>query len=347
MMMPKILPVVIVLFQLLWGQWFKLPKIPTLEDFIVDTLFVEIPQDIVHSGFNLNLQVQDNREFDGSILGIQQINKYKVIPVDQYITLNRPLAELFVEQFSRDSVDFKGTLKISRLSIWYDGNPAFAKGRRLNAYTILYDENGNPVSDWIWEIAVNKIRKEKEADQLGRMVRKWLNLQSIAIRNRAFNRKLYPYFFRRQLITWTDFIVFTNGFAINTHLTLDFPPDQEKKWIRGAPGIYYRKGAHHESIAIGGVDQQWFRRISTNWVVRITGTGRLGFNNFDNEYYSHLDYWNIIFLNLASLIAIDYRPIYHKGLFGGVGIFNSFSLLPLVIDRYEFGLSFTVGVILP
>lgn len=331
----------------LWGQWFKLPKIPSLDDFIADTLHVDIPLDSLNSDFQTSLSVRDTRDMPANILDIQQTDRYKVIPVDQYIALNRPLAELFAERFARDSVAFAGTLYISSLKMWYDNKPFLAKGRRLNAYTILYDSTKKPVSDWIWEVAVKKVRKEDEADQIRRMVMKWLTLQSEAIQNQAFNPQLYPYLFRRQLMVWTEVIVLADGYGLNAHLTLDFPPEQERKWIRGSPGVYYRKAAYHESIAIGGLDQQWYRRINDHWVVRIAATGRLGFNNFDNQRYSHLDPWNVIFLNIASLVSLDYRPVYQHGVFGGVGLFNSFSILPRVIDPYEFGISLTVGVILP
>ncbi len=338
---------ILLLFQVLHGQFIKLPTIPTVEDFIVDTLYVTVPEDSSGSNFRSGLQVLDTRDFPGRVLDIQQTEKYYVIPVDQYIALNRPLADLFTERFVRNSIDFDGTLYITNLKMWYDDKPFLAKGRRLNAYTVLYDSDKKPVSDWLWEVSVKKIRKEDEADQIRRMVEKWLNLQSAAIQNRAFNPRLYPYLFRRQLLVWTDVIAFSDGYALNAHLTLDFPPDQEQKWVRGSPGVFYRKAAYHESIAIGGLDQQWYRRINDHWVVRLSATGRLGFNNFDNTRYSHLDFWNVFLLNVSSLVSLDYRPVYHRGVFGGIGLFNSFNILPEVIDRYELGLNLTVGFILP
>ncbi|MFQ6614732.1 MAG: hypothetical protein ACE5D1_07810 [Fidelibacterota bacterium] len=347
MMMRKGIVFLIILLQVLWGQWFKRPEMPTLDDFIADTLQINIPADSLTSGNSTPLRVLDRRDHDGRILDIQQTEKYKVIPVDQYLALERPLAELFTEQFTRDSLDFSGTLKITRLHVWYDDGPVFAKGRRLNAYTILYDDKENPVSDWLWEISVPKIRREKEADQIGRMVTQWMESQSRAIQNRSFHRRLFPYLYRRQLIPWTDFIFLADGFAVNAHLTLDFPPGREKTWNRGAPGIYYRQARHHESIAIGGLDQQWFRRIHPRWILHYAVTGRMGFNSFDRDYYSQLDYWNIVFLNLSSSAALEYRPVFHQGIYGGIGVFNSFSLLPLVIDRYELGISVTLGVVLP
>jgi len=343
----KSITFVLFLFQALLGQLIKLPAFPVVEDFIADTLYITIPQDSVVSNFRSGLQVLDTRDFPGRVLDIQQTEKYHVIPVDQYIALNRSLADLFSECFIRDSIDFDGTLYIADLKMWYDDKPFLAKGRRLNAYTVLYDHDKKPVSDWLWEVSVNKIHKEKEADQIRRMVEKWLDLQSAAIQSQAFHPRLYPYLFRRQLLVWTDVIAFSDGYALNAHLTLDFPPDQEQKWVRGSPGVFYRKAAYHESIAIGGLDQQWYRRINDRWVVRLAATGRLGFNNFDNTRYSHLDFWNVLFLNVSSLVSLNYRPVYHKGVFVGIGLFNSFNILPEVVDRYEFGLNLTVGVILP
>ncbi len=343
----KIVICCFIIFQSLPAQIFKLPEVPTLDDFIVDTLYVEIPTDSVQSNFQSNLQIEDTRELAANILDIQQTNKYKVIPVDQLIALKRPLPELFKAAFVRDSLAAAGTLYISEIKIWYDNKPAFAKGRRLNAYTILYDEEENLVSDWLWEITVDKVRKEQEADQLGRMVTKWLDQQSRAIKARDFNQHIYPYLYRRQLMVWNDMIIFSDGFAVNAHLTLDFPPGYKKKWVRGTPGVYFRKAAHHESIAIGGVNQQWHLRISTSWLVRLSGTFRFGFNNFDSRHYSQVDYWNIVLINFSSLFSLDYRPVYQRGLIAGIGVFNSYHILPDVVARDEVGLSVTVGIILP
>jgi len=148
-------------------------------------------------------------------------------------------------------------------------------------------------------------------------------------------------------MAWSEFIFFTDGYAINAHFTLDFPADQESKWVRGSPGLFYRQSDIHESIAIGGKDQHWFQRISPSWITQVSGTYRFGFNNFERGHFDHLEYYNLFLLNLSAQASIEYRPVYHRGVFGGLGIYAGYNILPDVIPQTEIGLLLRVGVMLP
>ncbi|MCF6239225.1 MAG: hypothetical protein L3J79_10550, partial [Candidatus Marinimicrobia bacterium] len=138
-----------------------------------------------------------------------------------------------------------------------------------------------------------------------------------------------------------------DGYAINAHVTLDFPPDQKSGWQRGSPGLFYRRSNLHESIALGGKDRQWYHRISQNWISKYSGTFRFGFNNFEGSHFQHLDYWNLIYLNVSSQASIEFRPVYHKGLYGGIGVYAGYSFLPDVIPQAEIGFLLSMGVLLP
>ena len=326
------------------AQWLKLP---TLEMFIADTLYITIPQDSSLTGLLSELQVQDSRGLAGNILGISQTKKWKYIPVDQYLALNQSLAILFQEQFARDSLDLTGTLHISNLVLWNDTKPFMKSGLCLNAYTTCHDSAGVPVSDWLWEIRLKKKKKQAEAEYLSTVVQALLAAQSQALISGDFNHEFYPHLYRRQLMTWSELIFFRDGYAINGHLTLDFPADQQSKWIRGSPGIFYRKASDHESIAIGGKNQIWFRRLSPNWITSSSATFRFGFNNFERSQFSHLDYWNLFYVNLSGTAALEYRPVYHQGLYAGIGFYQGLNILPDVIDQFEPGLFFSLGVLLP
>jgi len=148
-------------------------------------------------------------------------------------------------------------------------------------------------------------------------------------------------------MTWSEFIFFGDGFAINAHFRLDFPADQESKWMRGSPGLFYRRSDIHESIAIGGKDQQWFQRLSPQWITQVSGTYRFGFNNFEGGHFDHLDYYNLFYLNLSAQASVEYRPVYHKGVYGGIGVYAGYNILPDVIPQAEIGLLLRVGVLLP
>ena len=322
-------------------------KLPTMDTFISDTLYIQVSQDSSLDVSSSQIQVVDSRAVHGSILGIRQTKKYKFIPVDQYLAMDQSLTDLYKAQFLRDSLDLAGTLHISRLILWTDNSAVLQKGLCLNAYSTFHDTLDRRVSDWIWEIRVKRERKEKDADYLSRVVQELLGKQSQALLERDFYPDFYPYLFRRQLMTWSEFIYFKDGYAVNVHFTLDFPPDQESAWKRGSPGLFYRKSDIHESIAISGKDQIWYRRLSQTLITQASGTFRFGFNNFEGGHIDHLEYQNLIYLNLSGQASIEYRPVYHKGLYGGLGIYTGYNILPDVIPQTELGLLIRVGVLLP
>lgn len=318
-----------------------------INEFIADSLLVSLPVDSLHFSQKLHLKISDHRELSGRVIGIQTSKKWKYIPVDQYILLQSDLAAVLQTYFRRDLVDFPGTLYIKNLYHWYDDKPLFSKGRQLNAYTVLEDSSGKVLGDWIWEYTLKPKKKQKAETVIGTLMDRWLTEQVTAVQNRNFHRILYPYLFRRQLMNWWDFVILKDGFIVNAHLTLDFPADQQASWVRGSPGIFYRQARYHQSIAIGGKDQQWYARMNKHFVRRLNISGRFGFNNFDAEKYDYLDFWNIFLVNFSVNAAIEYRPVYLKGLFFGVGLHGSVNLLPEVIDRVEPGLLLTAGIIIP
>lgn len=322
-------------------------KMPLLEDFISDTLQIIIPQDSSVNPENSSMKVLDSRDLDAAIIGIRQTKKWKYIPVDQYLDLDQPLADIFKSQFVQDSLDLAGTLHLSKLILWTDNSSIKQKGLCLSAYTTFYDTLNQPMSDWIWELRVKREKKEADTLYLGRVVQEFAREQSRVLSEMDFNSEFYPHLFRRQLMTWSEFIYFSDGYAINAHFRLDFPPDQESKWMRGSPGLFYRRSDIHESIAIGGKDQQWFRRLSPQWITQLSGTFRFGFNNFERGRFDHLDYYNLFYINLSAQASVEYRPVYHKGLYGGLGVYAGYNLLPTIIPHTEIGLLLRVGVLLP
>ena len=331
-----------------WNQgWTQKFKIPSIETFISDTLNIDVVQDSSLDPSSSSIEVIDSRVLDGSILGIRQTKKYKYIPVDQYLALDQSLSNLFQTQFVQDSLDLAGTLHLSKLILWTDNSSIKQKGLCLSAYTTFYDSLDQPVSDWIWELRVKREKKEADTLYLGRVVQEFAREQSRVLSEKEFNSEFYPYIFRRQLMAWSEFIYFADGYAINAHFRLDFPADQESKWMRGSPGLFYRRSDIHESIAIGGKDQQWYQRLSPQWISQFSGTYRFGFNNFERGHFQHLDYYNLFYINLSAQASIEYRPVYHKGLYGGLGVYVGYNILPTVIPESDIGFLVRVGVLLP
>jgi len=330
-------------------QW-KLPSARekfNISDFIADTLTITLPIDTLNIDGTTRLKVVDSRPAPGPLIGIQNTKKLKYIPVDQYLVLEKDLAQTLTDYSRREPTSLNGTLYIKSLVHWWDGSPFLDKGRKLNAYTLLADSSGKVIGDWLWEFTLRPAKKQSDSSVIALLMDRWLIEQAEAVQQPNFQRSIYPYLYRRQLMGWTDFILLPDGYIVNAHLTLDFPADRQKSWIRGSPGIFYRRGHHHQSIAVGGQDQQWYSRLSDNFVRRLNVAFRVGVNNFDSDKYPHMDYWNLMLVNLSANAAFEYRPVYLKGLFAGIGLHTSINILPDVIDRVEPGLLLTGGFILP
>ena len=315
-----------------------------LSSFIADTLWIHFPVDSTPS---TTLQIKDFRQLPPNILAIKEVKKWKYIPVDQYVALNQPLTGLLQYYLHKDTVRFDGTLIIDHLNYWNDKAPFFAKGEKLNGYSRLLDSSGNVIRAWQWEFRFKPKKKQTPAERYVQMTETWIQAQETALRQNLLPDRLSPYRYRRQLVSWLDYIILPDGYILNAHLTLDYPSDQQAAFVRGSPGIYYRKSAIHESIAIGGMDQQWYYRLNDRFVARLNATLRFGLNNFNSGKFDHVDFQNILLINLGFSAALEYRPVYYRGVIFGLGLHQSLNIMPEIVQLYEAGLLFTIGVILP
>ncbi|MBA7704659.1 MAG: hypothetical protein GH143_00990 [Calditrichaeota bacterium] len=319
--------------------------------FIADTLVVNLPEDSTLTAPELPLQVRDDRETPGPVLGIRQIKKWRYIPVDQYLVLPEPLSAALVKCLPIDITRPGDTLVIDNISLWYDGSPLFLQGWTLNGRTRLVDGGGAIVRDWQWEHRVKKKRKQKPEDAIGRLMGEWMSAQAKALNEDISIHEVSPYRYRRQLLFRVDTIILPDGYILDGRLSLDFPADQLDRYIRGAPGmsIYYRKSSRHQDYSHRCKEQRWLIRLSTSWLGRLNCSFRVGGNSYNPDKFDYVDWCNILLVNIGLIAAVEYRPRYHKGLFADAGLHQSINVLPLpeVVPRYETGLLLTVGVVLP
>ncbi|MCF7803935.1 MAG: hypothetical protein K9N46_01365 [Candidatus Marinimicrobia bacterium] len=317
------------------------------DELIADTLHIPLEFAQEEPASATGLRVTDNRKLPGCILDIHQIDKYLVIPVDQYLTMDDSLSEVF-HRFLGASVNSKDvTLQINHLDLWYDSKPFFAPGWMLNAETRLVDKSGDILSVWQWEEKRKPARKEALDQTIAQLMREWLIEQQSALITKDYHvpEAIRPY--RRVLRPWVDMIVYPDGYAIDARLSLYYPADQQTNYLRGVPSIYYRNSSERESVAIGGNDLQWYHRLSQNWLARVDGTFRLGFNQFNEQKFDHVPWYNLFLVNLSFAQTIEWRPQYYRGVYAGIGLHQSVNILPEVTERFEPGILVTIGARLP
>ncbi len=311
----------------------------------VDTLKITLPDSLLSQVENTQIVIQDEREWCPEIIDIHQTTKYKYIPVDQLV-ISQPRLDSLLSRSFADSLPYPaGKLRIVELKLWYDSKPWFQKGTKLNAYTVFHGDDGR-TADWLWEITLKRKKKEPQADYFGRMLLDFSQKQSQSLQSPSY-APLMPFLYRRQIQSWTDAILFPDAWGLNVHFTLDYPTGRRSDWVRGSPGIFFRKSHDAESISMGGRHQSWNWRVKEDFVLSSEPAFRFGFNNFDRKAHPHLDWWNIFSAQLTWENSLTWRPAFHKGLYGGIGVVQIFRALPTVLPIWEPGLMLTLGVVLP
>ncbi|MBN2281591.1 MAG: hypothetical protein JXQ65_13500 [Candidatus Marinimicrobia bacterium] len=323
-------------------------QIKPLDRLIFENLIISMPCDSLVTPNKLH--IIDQRKFKPNTLGITQINKYKYIPIDQYLVLNHEVADFLSYKIEADSVKLDHQLVVENLTLWEDNKPVFNRAKVLNGYSFLLDENNQKIKNWMWDIRIKNNQKLEIEENIAHLFDHWLNAQRDSLNFLNFNTPIYPYRFRRVLESWFDFVVLPDGFLIDGNLTLDFPRNHKNNWFLGSAGMYYRKFSYHESFSIGGFDQHWYKRISAALIWRNNTTLRIGVNSFNHDRFDHVDYWNIIMVNLGLSSSLEYRPKFFRGLFLGGGLYMNVNGLPYIPDKIKIvepGLFITLGVCLP
>ncbi len=325
------------------AQWLSLSQ------FIADTLVINLPIDSTRIAAEDPLPVLDYRKTPGPSVGIRQINKWRYIPVDQYLVLPDSLSTILAGYLPTATILSDAALAVDNISLWYDGSPMFGSGWKLNGHTRLVSDRGSTLYDWQWERHVKKEKKEELEDTIGRLVDDWMAAQGEVLQEQPPALNAPPYIYRRQLLLQLDTIILPDGYIINSRLSLDFPADQLDSYTRGAPGmeVYYRKSSRHESIAVGGRKQQWLRRLGPSWITRLDLSFKIGFNSFNPDKYDYIHWRNIFLVNTGFTATLEYRPPYYRGLFAGIGLHQTANLLPEIVPQFATGLVLTAGVILP
>ena len=313
----------------------------------VDSLILVIPDSLLQEKITNKIQIKDSRSLAPDIIDIHQTKKLKYIPVDQLIISKPRLDSLILRSINADSVSTSGTLYLKHLNIWYDSKPWFNKGHKLNAYTLFNSNDGAIAQDWLWEISLKRKKKEKQGDYFTRLILELGKQQGQALINPT-SSTLYPFEYRRRILSWSDFMIFPNAYGVNIHFTIDYPADQMNKYFRGSPGIFFRKSKKVESISVGGKrHQSWNWRYKNDFLIKSETGIRFGFNNYNRDYYNHLDFWELFNLQMTWENSLLWRPRFHKGIYGGIGIVQIIRALPTVLPIYEPGFMLTIGVSLP
>jgi len=321
--------------------FFKVP------DLVSETILVKFEIDTLAIPLARSISVFDNRVQPGKIIAVDQVKKLMYIPVDRFFELEEPLADVVQKSYGANPQNPDYMLSIENITIWYDTNIRFQKVMVLNGYTRLLNEANETVKEWQWEFQSSRIKKKNREKWVGDLAGRWIKAQHNSLEADIPAISITPHKYRRKLNLWSDYVYLKDGYILDVRMSLDFPTDQLKSYLRKNPGIYFRKSTEHESIAMSGTNLTWFYRLNSMFQSRIDGTIRIGFNNFERSKFDHVDWHNIFLVNIGTTASIEYQPPFYKGIYGGLGVHYSHNLLPDIIEKSAFGVLLTVGVTLP
>ena len=320
------------------------PRATILNKIIADTILITLPADNTIFLQNQNLLFVDERGLSSRLLCVHETKKF-MLPVDLYIVLDSPLENHLKRYATRLGINEKGTLIVKKLDIWYDTGPFISKRYVLNAYAILKDTSGEIISNWTWEITTkpekNKTRVYSKLTDL------FLQNQMQAIKDKNYNRVIYPYLYKRNLTLWVEYILFPMGYAVIPHIMLYYPEGHKKDFVRASKLIYYRKAENFESIAINGMNQRWYHRLNEKFLLTLSTNVNIGINSINSDRVKRTKYYNILLFNALVGASIEFNRYHQRGIIGGMGIFLQVNFLPTLADNLEPGAGIHIGYIIP
>lgn len=322
----------------LWGQSF-LDKLNT--DFLTDT--VTISTDSLTFEL-MDVNVVDNRPNKGKVFSISQGRKrdtmefpdstfklkikkgfnrfiYKYVPIDIIYELDKPLEDLIDSQPGSNGDSVKKTLEINHLEFGYDYSGRGGSRRVLNGQSQLKSPSGEILNEWQWDISLKRKKNEKLERLSGRVLEKWVNDQNEAIKSENIN-PISPYPYKRFIFGRLDYAKFPDGYRVDWHVSLNYPMDQQHKFEQGLPGfgVTYQRMDSYSIFSLFKNGKQKFTRLNKSFVSRLTYGYGVGIVNYDPDRFANLKGDHLYNINGFGAYNIEYRPQFHEGLYGGIGV---------------------------
>jgi|GEM_PF-4236925 len=307
-----------------------------------DTIQIEImyPMNNRQSVKEKTLKVIDNRGKDERVIDIRHYFKWAIVPVDEHITLTKPLGEVFHKIIGE--VQEEGTIYINQLDIWYDPNTIFSNGYVLNAQTTYY--NIGKRIDMEWEIR-QKNKKSQYEKSYKYLIKEWIERHKSAINESAQSNAVQTTRYKRQFNILNDVIFLPNGYIVNPSIFFDYPFNGYQTYTRGIDNfnVFYRKTDVLDSFALMERGQRWVKRINHLLISQYGCSLYLGVNRLNYDSLRSYNIFYNLFLHIGGYFNFQYNPTHNKGLYFGIGYYQAFDPWPDIIKKFSYGLKLSIG----
>ncbi len=272
---------------------------------------------------------------------------YKYVPIDIIYELDKPLSEVMDSQPGTNGDSAKSTLAINHFEFWSDPAHSGPGKRVLNGQSQLMSHTGEILNEWQWDVSLKRKKGEKLEALSGRVLEKWLVDQNEALKSEKINPiSSFPY--KRFVFGRVDYAHFSHGYRVDWHVSLDYPQDQKQVYERRLPNfkVSFQKHDDYAMISLTQRAKQKFTRINPSFITRLSYGYGIGIMNFNGDKFENLKMEHLYNVNVFGAYHIEYRPQFHEGLYGGVGVFVDMNPWPDIIPETKTGVLISVGMMM-
>jgi hypothetical protein len=300
---------------------------------ISDTIFIQFePIELISSNYYIDT-IHDYRKTHSRVVSYSQKKKYLLIPIDQEICLNKPLAfylQQTLQEPSKDTV----SLDINNFII------EKYQGRFFNQYRLYADipfyiiKNGSPefkgtfIYNFEYQPRKRKTENHKAIEELLPHWHQQFKVDLLATSSYLQNGMNKPDVFLEKKIKKPYYLNFSIGsvlsynfWQVEGELFLNRPETSNSGWFMSNI-VRYQKNTKFESFSYGKKSEHYFKRINKNWNIDITSNILIGFARFSND--EEIKLYQLLQASASSTQCIEFNKKNCSGFLLKAGLFENF-----------------------
>lgn len=322
------------------------------QKFISDTIHIQFNTDsIISSNYYIDT-IRDNRNLSNTTISFTQKKKYLILPVDQEICLDKPLA-VYLSQSSNHSK--KDTLALDMDYFIVDRYQGWIfKQYRLKADFPVYSiKNDSSIFKGTISYTFEYQPKDKKATQekaIEELLPKWhqqfkIDLLSTNLYLHSGNNKpeaFLDYKFDKPYFLHTTIggVLGINFWQVEGELYLTRPETTKSTWFLSNI-VRYQKTNNFETFSYGRKSEHYSRRISENWNFNVASNLLLGIVKYSNT--EDIKLYQLFQASISSIQSIDLNKKNLSGFIFKAGLYENFYYIVEKTPGFQVGIYLSTG----
>jgi len=288
--------------------------------------------------------VTDVRKIDPAVIGVNEIKRYLVIPVDRYVLLENPLSYEIMRMFVSDDKLADGNvlrLKIDEFDVFPRKQmfrTKYVTHINISLFSKSEDGSFHHEGHLLYETTAltgGFMAKPKQGYQAvldrwkeqfaGDMIQVSSCIQAGSVCGLS-NLVDESCSFRNNLIVSTEASLWYDSWLVDGEIIFS-RPESQKRFYRKAYCIRYRREHEFQSLEYSISNDQFNFRISDHFLLVVKSKLFFGFNLWTGEEYRERGFEDIFLLDYSLGPGILFNPYYKRGITFGTGLAGSITFI--------------------